>query len=172
MEPESFDAVAYKNAYTNEHYDRFSLILPKGTKRELQAIAARQNQSMNAVITTALTDMINREQQKRMRRLLHYKENLKIPQEFKILFWDTSFDKLDVHKNARYIIPRLYMLGDAKEMYWLHKTYSDKEIMDVARKSRGFDDVSANYLSQKYSIDRKDMAYYVNKEKTGSSFRR
>lgn len=57
------------------------------------------------------------------------------------------------------------MLGDAKEMYWLHKTYSDKEIMDVARKSRGFDDVSANYLSQKYSIDRKDMAYYINKEK-------
>lgn len=86
MKPESFDAVAYKNSYTNEHYDRFSLILPKGSKRELQAIAARQNQSMNAVITTALTDMINKEQQKRMRRLLHYKENLRIPQEFKVLF--------------------------------------------------------------------------------------
>lgn len=37
---EPFNPVAYRNEYVREHYDRLSILLPKGTKKLMMARAA------------------------------------------------------------------------------------------------------------------------------------
>lgn len=44
------------------------------------------------------------------------------------LFWDTNPRKIDVKKNAQYIIERVLDLGRDSEVRWLWKTY-DKRLL-------------------------------------------
>ena len=50
MKEKKFDQIGYINGYNNEHYDRFTLIMPKGMKDELKAKAKEQGKSMSAYI--------------------------------------------------------------------------------------------------------------------------
>ena len=61
-----------------------------------------------------------------------------MPNEFKKYFWDTEFDKLDIKKNMKYIISRLYCYGDINEIKWLKRVYSDEDIRNVAKNSRNY----------------------------------
>ncbi len=55
MEEKKFNEVKYKNDFNNEHYDRVSLMLPKGMKSELKQIAAERGyKSVNALILAAI----------------------------------------------------------------------------------------------------------------------
>lgn len=83
-----------------------------------------------------------------------------IPKEFKKYFWDTDFDSLDIQKNKKYIISRLYNFGDIKEIKWLKKVYSSEDIREVALKSRSLKPIVANYLCQQFKLNKEDMAYY------------
>lgn len=47
------------------------------------------------------------------------------------LFWDTNPDKIDLKKNARYVIERILDYGQPDEVGWLFKTYPKKEIKQV-----------------------------------------
>lgn len=47
------------------------------------------------------------------------------------LFWDINPDKIDIHKNARYIIERVLEFGHLNEISWLFKTYPKSEIKQV-----------------------------------------
>ena len=85
-----------------------------------------------------------------------------IPLEFKPYFWDTQFDKLDIHANMAYIIVRLYNEGDFQQIEWLEKTYTANDIISVAKSARGFIPIVANYLRLKYKLNIEDMAYYRN----------
>lgn len=38
-------------------------------------------------------------------------------------FWDTDPEKLDVEENARYIIRRVFELGNIEEIGWVHGWY-------------------------------------------------
>ena len=52
------------------------------------------------------------------------------------LFWDTNPDKIDLQKNARYVIERVLEFGHLNEISWLFKTYSKskiKQTMDLPR---------------------------------------
>ena len=51
-----------------------------------------------------------------------------VPEELKKYFWDTKFEKLDIRKNKRYIISRLYCYGDLKAIKWIKETYSKEDI--------------------------------------------
>lgn len=83
-----------------------------------------------------------------------------MPEEFKKYFWDTQFDKLDLNKNKRYIISRLYCYGNLKAIKWLNKTYSKEDIKEVAMKSRNLKPLVANYLRQQFNLKKEEMAYY------------
>lgn len=83
-----------------------------------------------------------------------------MPNEFKQYFWDTEFDKLDINKNKRYIIARLYCYGDLKAIKWVKQTYSLDEIKDVALNSRNLKPIVANYLMQQFQLKKEEMAYY------------
>lgn len=83
-----------------------------------------------------------------------------MPNELKKYFWDTEFDKLDIKKNMKYIISRLYCYGDINEIKWLKSVYSDEDIKDVAKNSRNLKPLVANYLRQQFNLKKEEMAYY------------
>lgn len=83
-----------------------------------------------------------------------------MPEELKKYFWDTDFQKLDIEKNKRYIIARLYCYGDLKALKWVKETYSKVDIEDTARNCRNLKPIVANYLRQQYNLKKEEMAYY------------
>ena len=54
MSWETEKGVEYRNEYSRNKYDRFSVMLPKGKKSEYMQLAAAQEQSLNAVINQLL----------------------------------------------------------------------------------------------------------------------
>ncbi len=84
-----------------------------------------------------------------------------MPEELKKYFWDTKFEKLDIQKNKRYIISRLYCYGDLKALRWVKENYSNEDIEDVARNCRNLKPLVANYLKQQFSLKKEEMAYYI-----------
>ena len=84
-----------------------------------------------------------------------------MPEELKKYFWDTEFEKLDIQKNKRYIISRLYCYGDLKALRWVKENYSNEDIEDVARNCRNLKPLVANYLRQQFNLKKEEMAYYI-----------
>jgi len=52
------------------------------------------------------------------------------------LFWDVNPDKIDLEKNAQYVIERVLDLGDDKEVSWLWQTYDKSLLKNIVEKSR------------------------------------
>jgi hypothetical protein len=52
------------------------------------------------------------------------------------LFWDTNPDKIDVKKNAQYIIERVADFGNDKEVRWALDFYGKKFLRKIIAKSR------------------------------------
>ena len=49
-----YEKVAYNNQYNAEKYDRYSLMLPKGTKEQYKAHAEAHGESLNSFIRRAM----------------------------------------------------------------------------------------------------------------------
>ena len=49
------------NKWTNAHYDRINIAVPKGRKDEIKAIADTQGQSVNAYIISAVDEKMERD---------------------------------------------------------------------------------------------------------------
>ena len=59
MEKEQFNQVKYMNEFNREHYDRYSLMLPKGFKEKIRQYAQEHGyKSGNALIIAALEDFM------------------------------------------------------------------------------------------------------------------
>lgn len=56
MSWETEKGVEYRNEYSRNKYDRFSVMLPKGKKSEYMQLATEQGQSLNAVINQLLKE--------------------------------------------------------------------------------------------------------------------
>ena len=54
----------------------------------------------------------------------------------KTLFWDANPDKLDLEKNAQYIIERIADFGNDNEASWVLNFYNRKLLKAVINKSR------------------------------------
>ena len=52
------------------------------------------------------------------------------------LFWDVNPDKIDLEKNAQYVIERVLDLGNDKEVNWLWQTYDKSLLKKIVEKSR------------------------------------
>ncbi|MBU2037198.1 hypothetical protein KJ866_03330 [Patescibacteria group bacterium] len=52
------------------------------------------------------------------------------------LFWDTNPDRIDVKKNAQYIIERILDFGNDEEVKWLYHFYDKSLLKNVVAKSR------------------------------------
>lgn len=58
-------------------------------------------------------------------------KSLKIPQDFKRLFWSWDFNLLDAQKHKRLIIAQVLNHGNWRAWQWLFKTYGKKELKDA-----------------------------------------
>jgi len=52
------------------------------------------------------------------------------------LFWDTDSKRIDIQKNAPYIIERMLNFGNEKDIAWMWKTYDKNSIKKVFHQSR------------------------------------
>ena len=95
-----------------------------------------------------------------------------MPTEFKKYFWDVEFEKLDLEKNKRYIISRLYCYGDLKAIRWIKQAYTKKDIEEVAKKSRNLTPLVANYLQQQFHLKKEQMMYYKTRKALNYEFGR
>ena len=67
-----------------------------------------------------------------------------MPEELKKYFWDTKFEELDIRKNKRYIISRLYCYGDLKAIKWI----KEKNIEGYIFKNKYGQVISARGISE------------------------
>ncbi len=52
------------------------------------------------------------------------------------LFWDTDPKKLDIHKQARYIIERIMDFGNDNEVRWMRQQYPKQLLAEVCKTSK------------------------------------
>ncbi len=72
-------------------------------------------------------------------------ETLTVPDRFRSLFWDTNPAKIQIKRNARYIIERILELGDMDALQWMQRVYPVQTILDVITISRNITDKSKNF---------------------------
>lgn len=53
-----FDQIKYQNEFIKTNYDRINLLVPKGKKEDLKALAAAKGQSLNTLINQAIEEYI------------------------------------------------------------------------------------------------------------------
>ena len=58
------------------------------------------------------------------------------------LFWDTNPARIDIKKNASYIIERILDFGNDQEVRWLWKTYPREVLKSVVTTSKNLHDSS------------------------------
>lgn len=63
MDKKQFNETAYKNQFNAEKYDRYSLMLPKGTKEQYKAHAEAHGEKLNSFIQRAIRETIERDMQ-------------------------------------------------------------------------------------------------------------
>jgi hypothetical protein len=82
----------------------------------------------------------------RVMQRLHDRNEVKaVPPRFRVLFWDTSLEKIHMKRNARYIIERVLELGDMDAIEWLQKVFPTRHIIDVLVMSRQLTEKSRNF---------------------------
>lgn len=73
------------------------------------------------------------------------------------LFWDADLEKIDLKKNARYVIERVLTRGFTQDFYMLLKIYSLEEIKAALRKSKELDPKTVNFCSTYFNIPKSEM---------------
>ncbi len=53
------------------------------------------------------------------------------------LFWDVDPKTIDQKKHAKYVIERILDVGNERELRWLMRRYSQRQIRSVTAASRG-----------------------------------
>ncbi|MCX7735623.1 MAG: hypothetical protein N2319_02815 [Candidatus Kapabacteria bacterium] len=71
--------------------------------------------------------------------------NQKLPEEFRVYFWDCDFDNLDFNQYKFFVIERLLRYGNDNSIKWLFKNVSEMEIKEVVDKSRDLDPKTKNF---------------------------
>lgn len=87
-----------------------------------------------------------------------------MPEQFKKYFWDTEFEKLDVKKNMKYIISRLFCEGNFEAFRWIRDTYTEEEIRQTVKTTRRLNPITASFLKNIYNLKKEEMQYYINNE--------
>ena len=60
-EKEKFDQIKYQNEYNRQKYDHVNLMIPKGMKEQIKALAKENGESMNEYIWKAVQNRMNGE---------------------------------------------------------------------------------------------------------------
>ena len=68
-----------------------------------------------------------------------------VPERFYSLFWDTDPSKIDLKRNARYVIERILEMGRLDAVEWLQRIYPTRLIIETCEVSRKISERSRNF---------------------------
>jgi hypothetical protein len=78
----------------------------------------------------------------------------------KSLFWDVPVNNLDLDKNKRLILERVFTRGNIDEFRSLNNYYSKEEIRETVKKIGSLDRKTLHFLSRTYKIQPNDFKCY------------
>ena len=76
------------------------------------------------------------------------------------LFWDIPANSLDLDKNKRLILERVFTRGDIEEFRSVNRCYSREEIRETVRQIRYLDHKTLHFISKTYQIKPEDFKCY------------
>jgi hypothetical protein len=79
-------------------------------------------------------------------------ETAGVPQRVYPLFWDTNPSKINLRRNARYVIERVLELGDMDALSWLQRVYAGERIVDVLNLSRALSNKSRLFWKRWFAV--------------------
>ncbi len=85
----------------------------------------------------------------------------KILEKIKRLFWDVNKEDVGLKAHHAYIIRRILDYGEIEDIKWMLSTYSKEEIVKVIKKSRGLSRKSAYFWSAYFGIPQKEIACLI-----------
>ena len=80
---------------------------------------------------------------------------VKMPAFVANLFWEN--DNFDSRENASYVITRILEMGDDRQVGWMFENYDRKKMIEVFKKSKNLSCKSANYWSDYFGVDKKEV---------------
>jgi hypothetical protein len=82
----------------------------------------------------------------------------------KELFWDINQDELDLERNRRLIIERVFSLGTLQELRFILKFYNRDTIREELMKVGYLDPKTFNFAVHFLKIPKKQMRCYIRKQ--------
>ena len=79
----------------------------------------------------------------------------------KYLFWDTNYNDIDWHKNARYVIERVLTRGTLEDWKSLKEYYGLSKIKEEIVQSRSLDKITLNFCSSFFEISKDQFRCYI-----------
>ena len=87
-----------------------------------------------------------------------------VPHFPKNLFWDVDFEDIEWEKNKRWVMARVFNRGRWEDVKELKNFYTEEEIRENIVKIRWMDDRTLNFLSNFYTIPKKNFLCYTLKQ--------
>ena len=81
----------------------------------------------------------------------------------KSLFWDVPTNSLDLDKNKRMILERVFARGNIEEFRLVNGYYSREEIRETVKKISQLDKKTLHFISRTYQIKPGDFKCYKKK---------
>ncbi len=81
-----------------------------------------------------------------------------IPEDSRLLFWDTNLENFDPTAYPVYTIERVLEYGDEEEVAWMRRTFTPEQIVDVLRTDRHLTPLSANFWSLVFNLPAPEVA--------------
>ena len=78
-------------------------------------------------------------------RITGLESEKRVPERFYSLFWDTDPSKIDLKRNARYVIERILEMGRLDAVEWLQRIYPTRLIIETCEASRKISERSRNF---------------------------
>ncbi|MCF8224911.1 MAG: hypothetical protein K9J30_03430 [Bacteroidales bacterium] len=73
------------------------------------------------------------------------------------LFWDIPIKNINLKKNKRLIIERIFSRGNLSEFKQIINYYDEQEILEELKKIKSFDKKTLNFINKIYNINLKDI---------------
>lgn len=81
-----------------------------------------------------------------------------VPQDLRLLFWDTNLDTFDPTAYPVYAISRVLEYGDEDAVAWMRSTFTDEQILDVLRTDCNLTALSANFWAVFFNVPAREIA--------------
>lgn len=130
----------------------------------LRAIASALGMTMDCLYEMLTPEKEEKKEQKY--------QGIRIPNSFKDAFWDRDFEHLDLDQETDFIIARLITHDGLIGLKYVEDTFSKEDILHAVKTRRDLNPIVANFLQNRYGLQRCDMNYYIAVNDVGQDWRK